>query len=50
MIFSAHPYDETISCSGYIQREIKNKFKVWIILITDGNRREIKFIRYRKVL
>ena len=48
MIFSPHPDDETISCGGYIQRAIKNKSKVWVILITDGNRRKIKFIRYQE--
>ncbi|MGB9749538.1 MAG: PIG-L deacetylase family protein [Caldisericia bacterium] len=48
VIFSPHPDDETISCGGYIQRAIENKSIVFIILITDGNRRNKKSIRYKE--
>ncbi len=48
IFFSPHPDDETISCGGYIQRAIKNKSNVLIILITDGNKRKMKHIRYQE--
>lgn len=46
IIFSPHPDDETISCGGYIQRAAENKSIIYIVLITDGNKRHKKFIRY----
>lgn len=48
IIFSPHPDDETISCGGYIQRAIENKSNVFIVLITDGNKRHKKIIRYNE--
>ncbi len=48
VIFSPHPDDETISCGGYIQRANENKSIVFIVLITDGNRRHKKLIRYEE--
>ncbi|MDI6861457.1 MAG: PIG-L family deacetylase [Caldisericia bacterium] len=48
IIFSPHPDDETISCGGFIQRAIENKSNVYIVLITDGNRRHKKIVRYNE--
>lgn len=48
IIFAPHPDDETISCGGYIQRAIKNRSNVYVVLITDGNKRHKKMIRYKE--
>ena len=46
LVLTPHPDDETISCGGYIIDSIKNSAQVYIVLITDGNRRNLKDLRY----
>ncbi len=46
LIFAPHPDDETIACGGYINESIKRKADVYIVLVTDGNRRNLKNLRY----
>ncbi|MCX8095379.1 MAG: PIG-L family deacetylase [Caldisericia bacterium] len=49
IVFSPHPDDETIACGGYIHRAIINQSNVFIVLITDGNKRHKKEIRYNEL-
>ncbi|HER24989.1 MAG TPA: PIG-L family deacetylase [Candidatus Atribacteria bacterium] len=46
LIFSPHPDDETLACGGYIIESIKRGAEVKIVLVTDGNRRSLKDLRY----
>lgn len=46
LIFTPHPDDETIACGGYINQSIKMGAKVYIVLVTDGNRRNLRDLRY----
>jgi len=46
LIFSPHPDDETIACGGYIIESVKRGAEVIIVLITDGNRRNLRDLRY----
>jgi len=46
LVFSPHPDDETIACGGYIIESINIGAEVYIVLITDGNRRSLKDLRY----
>ena len=46
LVFSPHPDDETIACGGYIIESVKRGAKVIIVLITDGNRRNLRDLRY----
>jgi len=46
LIFSPHQDDETIACGGYIIESVKRGAKVIIVLVTDGNRRSLRELRY----
>lgn len=48
IVFSPHQDDETIACGGYIIRAVKNHSKIYVVLITDGNRRGKKLVRMRE--
>jgi len=48
LIISPHPDDETIAAAGYIQRTVKNKAKIEILLVTDGNRRGFGAERHKE--
>jgi N-acetylglucosamine malate deacetylase 1 len=39
LLLSPHPDDETTSAGGYISTAIKRGAEVWIVLVTDGNKR-----------
>jgi LmbE family N-acetylglucosaminyl deacetylase len=46
LVFSPHPDDETIACGGYIIESVRRGAEVYIILVTDGNRRNLRDMRY----
>jgi LmbE family N-acetylglucosaminyl deacetylase len=46
LVFSPHPDDETIACGGYIAESVQRGAEVKIVLITDGNKRSLKDLRY----
>lgn len=46
LIFSPHPDDETIATGGYIKTATLSGSKVWIVLVTDGNKHGLKDERY----
>ncbi|HNR66373.1 MAG TPA: PIG-L family deacetylase [Atribacterota bacterium] len=46
LIFAPHPDDETIACGGYINESVKRGAEVHIVLVTDGNRRNLQVLRY----
>ena len=46
LIFVPHPDDETIAAGGYIIESMKRDAEVYIVLITDGNRRNLRDLRY----
>jgi LmbE family N-acetylglucosaminyl deacetylase len=46
MVFSPHPDDETIACGGYIIESVQRGAEVKIVLVTDGNKRSLKDLRY----
>ena len=46
LVFSPHPDDETIACGGYIIESVQRGAEVKIILVTDGNKRSLKDLRY----
>ena len=46
LVFSPHPDDETIACGGYIIESVKRGAEVFIVLVTDGNRRNLRDLRY----
>lgn len=48
LIFSPHPDDETIAAGGYIKAATSAGAKVWIVLVTDGNKHHLEKIRYNE--
>lgn len=48
LIFSPHPDDETIATGGYIKAATYVGAKVWIVLVTDGNKHHLEKIRYNE--
>jgi len=46
LVFAPHPDDETIACGGYINESVKRGAEVHIVLVTDGNRRNLQVLRY----
>lgn len=46
--FSPHPDDETIAVGGYIKTATDVGAKVWIVLVTDGNKHHLEKIRYNE--
>lgn len=46
LIFSPHPYDETIGIGGYIAQSIKNGADLEIVLVTNGNFHGNEQVRY----
>lgn len=46
MVFSPHPDDETIACGGYIAESVARGAEVKIVLVTDGDKRNLKDLRY----
>lgn len=48
LIFSPHQDDETIGTGGYIATAIDVGAKVEIVLVTDGNKRKLRTLRYRE--
>lgn len=49
IVFSPHPDDETLACAGLIEKSIKNEAKVYVVVITDGNKHGLKNKRYEEV-
>lgn len=45
IVFTPHQDDETVACGGYIIRAVKAHSKVYVVLITDGNKKGLKNIR-----
>jgi len=50
LIFSPHPDDETLCCSGLIDKSKKKGADIYIVLVTDGNNRNLKIVRYEEFL
>ncbi len=48
LVFSPHPDDETIAAGGYIKTATENGAKVWIVLVTDGNKHHLENARYNE--
>lgn len=48
LVFSPHPDDETIAQGGYIKTATVAGAKVWIILVTDGNKHHLEKMRYNE--
>ena len=48
LIFSPHPDDETIAVGGFIKTATLKGAKVWIVLVTDGNKHHLEKIRYNE--
>lgn len=48
LVFSPHPDDETIAQGGYIKTATEAGAKVWIVLVTDGNKHHFEKIRYNE--
>jgi len=46
VVFSPHPDDETLGAGGYIAKSIYNGASVYIVLVTDGDKRHLKDARY----
>ncbi len=46
LVFSPHPDDETIACGGYLNESLKRGAQVYIVLVTDGNNRNLRDLRY----
>jgi N-acetylglucosamine malate deacetylase 1 len=46
LVFSPHPDDETIACGGYIIESVRRGAEIYIVLVTDGNRRNLRDMRY----
>jgi LmbE family N-acetylglucosaminyl deacetylase len=46
LVFSPHPDDETIACSGYIIESVQRGAEVKIVLVTDGNKNGLQNLRY----
>jgi len=50
IIFSPHPDDESLCCAASIQRAINNGAEVFIVLITNGNKKGLKNTRYQEFI
>lgn len=50
LIFAPHPDDEVLSAGGFIALAKINKALVKIIIVTDGNKRNLKKKRYKETL
>lgn len=48
LVFSPHPDDETIATGGYIAASSGAGGSVWVILVTDGNKRGLERQRCRE--
>jgi LmbE family N-acetylglucosaminyl deacetylase len=48
LIFSPHPDDETIATGGFIKTATLNGAKVWIVLVTNGNKHHLEKARYNE--
>ena len=48
LIFSPHPDDETIATGGFIKTAISNGAKIWIVLVTNGNKHHLEKARYNE--
>lgn len=46
LVFSPHPDDESLGAGGYIAQSIQNGAHVYIVLVTDGDKRHLKDTRY----
>ncbi|HOX41663.1 MAG TPA: PIG-L family deacetylase [bacterium] len=46
LVFSPHPDDETLAAGGYIYEAVKAGATVKIVLVTDGNKHNLKDLRY----
>lgn len=46
LVFAPHPDDETIACGGYLNESLKRGAQVYIVLVTDGNNRNLRDLRY----
>jgi len=49
LIFSPHPDDETIGAAGYTKKAIENGAVVKIVCVTDGNKHNLKELRYQEI-
>lgn len=48
LVFSPHPDDETIGAGGYIAQATQAQAQVWIVLVTNGNKRHLEEKRYQE--
>jgi len=48
LVFSPHPDDETIATGGYIKTATSNGAKVWVVLVTNGNKHHLEKVRYNE--
>ena len=48
LFFSPHPDDETIASGGYLKSATLAGAKVYIVLVTDGNKHHLEKIRYNE--
>lgn len=48
LVFSPHPDDESIAAGGYIFDASKAGAKVYIVLVTDGDKHHLKATRYEE--
>lgn len=46
LVFSPHPDDETIAAGGFLKTATSVGAKVWIVLVTDGNKYRMEKARY----
>ena len=49
VLFAPHPDDETVGAGGYIASASQSGAQVWVVLVTDGNRRGLKRWRQREL-
>jgi len=45
LVFSPHQDDETLAAGGYIASSVKSGASVSVVLVTDGNRRGLEYVR-----
>lgn len=50
LIFAPHPDDETIAAGGYIIESKKRDAKVYLVLITDGNKHNLRDLRFAEFI
>jgi LmbE family N-acetylglucosaminyl deacetylase len=48
LVLAPHPDDETIGAGGYIAKASRMGSEIWVVLVTDGNKRGISKRRFRE--